>query len=498
MGENPRAHGELPAVILEGRHLPDRSAFRNRISYNALIRLSGRLVGAAVTVVGLHLVTTYFGPSTWGLVVAAMALANLFVGLCDFGVARIVSRDVAARPDEAPRVYGAGILAALGNSFAGVAVMAITAYFLYEHRPAVKTLALILLWSLPANALWVTGGAVLVAKARNDTRAILDLGSSILLLIGTIASIELGFGSRGYVLFTVIADLVTAVLALTLARRYLRMKLRGTLARVHRTLRAAQPVGGSVALSSVYLQGDIILLSFVAGASAVGVFGVAYQIALFVSSVPSMLMAAVLPKFLVGDHHRRRALAQRALDMLCLAGGGVALVIAVFSRSILTLISGDRFVTAAPSLAILGVYAAMSFPTAVFVDGLVFVGQQRRLVPLFGVVSAVNVVFAAVLVPLYGAMGTAMTLLVSAVVMLALASMHYSRATHSHLSWRAPLRFSSTAIACFIGVRIVGSVTSLHSGTSWLTLFELFVVAAVYASTSLLVGGRSLLRSSSR
>jgi O-antigen/teichoic acid export membrane protein len=102
---------------------PGSRMLRQRISYNASSRFVGRLLGALITLVALRLATHYFHPARWGVIVAASAFANLFVGVCDFGVMRIVSRELAAPESDERTIYGAGIIGVTAISLGAMVIM---------------------------------------------------------------------------------------------------------------------------------------------------------------------------------------------------------------------------------------------------------------------------------------------------------------------------------------------------------------------------------------
>ena len=131
-----------------------RGPLRARVSYNASTRLIGRIAGALLSLVALRIVTHDFGPVRWGEVVAASAFANLFVGLCDFGLTRIVSRDMATPGADDGAIYGGGLMAGLVVSCVAMAVMTAGAFAVYAAHPQLRTLTLVLVLSLPPNAAW--------------------------------------------------------------------------------------------------------------------------------------------------------------------------------------------------------------------------------------------------------------------------------------------------------------------------------------------------------
>jgi O-antigen/teichoic acid export membrane protein len=274
----------------------------------------------------LRIVTHDFGPVRWGEVVAASALANLFVGLCDFGLTRIVSREMATPGANQRAVYGGGLLAGLIVSSVAMALMTAAVFAVYADRPQLRALSLVLVVSLPPNAIWVISGAALISRARNDARGVIDVTSSLFLLGAAGATVAAALGLAGYLWLTVATDVATAVLGLGIAHHYVRADFRSGRRRVRELIHRATPLGISQAVTSVAYQVDVVLLSLLAPLAAVGTFGVALQLTVFGTAIPPMLTAAILPKFVDASPERQQLLAQRAFDVL--ASGGAALPLA--------------------------------------------------------------------------------------------------------------------------------------------------------------------------
>ncbi|MGH9171770.1 MAG: polysaccharide biosynthesis C-terminal domain-containing protein [Acidimicrobiales bacterium] len=475
--------------------MPGRRELRERVSYNAVLRVSGRTAGAILTVYALHLATHYF-KSKWGEIVAASALANFFAGICDFGVARIASRDLAAQRDMQSMTYGTALWAGVLASVVAMAVMVPAAVLIYWQHPVYRSLSLDLVLSLPPNALWVVSASVLVARARNDMRAIIDVVSSLLLLGATGAVVAASLSTAGYVWLTVLADALTAVLGLALARRYVRADLAHSRPGVPKMLRTAAPVGAGLLCYSLYMQGDVVLLALVAPSRIVGAFGVAFQVVVFGTTVPSMLTAAMLPKFMTGDLAARQRLAQRALDVLALVGAGVVLLGVIFARGVLVAIGGHGFASATASLAVLSGFAGIYFPLAVFLDGLVFVNAERDLLRVLAAVAALNLVAAAIVIPIFGAVGAAAVMTGSAVVQAVLSSVLFRRRSGLTLSVKRSCYFVVVAAVVLGLSELVHVVTGVSSSESWLLVPEVAAVAVVYGAGSIGLAGRDLLRRS--
>jgi O-antigen/teichoic acid export membrane protein len=420
---------------LTGPNLPSRST-RERISYNALVRLAGRTVGALITVVALHYATHYFGPTRWGVITAAVALSGLFVGVSDFGVTTITGREVASLHSDHGSVYGESLVAVLVVAVPVMALMAGADYAIYLTHGTIRELALVLLPLIPLNSLWLVGGAVLIARARNDLRATIDVATSLCLLGGVIAVVTARLDAVSYLWITVGMNAVGALMALVFARIYVRARATGGPVAGVRRIRKSAPLGWSMVLGSLNMQVDTILLSLVATAAVVGAFGLAYQLTIFGISIPPMLTVAILPKFMTADDHRRRRMLQTAFDVLTVVAVGVPLLAVVFAHGMVLLIGGHKFGQAVVPLVLLSLFVAAAFPARVFLDCLVYIHQERRLLALSALTTGINVIAAVVLVPITHAVGAAIAMLAGSGASLVLSWRTFHRiAGYSSSGW---------------------------------------------------------------
>jgi O-antigen/teichoic acid export membrane protein len=454
---------------------------RSRVSYNASTRLVGRVAGALLSLVALRLITHDFGPERWGEVVAASAFANLFVGLCDFGLTRIVSREIATPGSEDRTIYGGGLLAGLLVSCLAMMVMTLADFAVYASHPSLRSFTLVLVVSLPPNAAWVLSGAVLIAKARNDARGVIDVTSSLFLLGAAGTTVAAALGVAGYLWLTVAADVATAALGLLIARHYVRADFRSGRHRVGELIRRAAPLGLSQALMSVAVQVDVVLLSLLVPLATVGTFGVALQLAVFGTAIPPMLTAAILPKFVDGTFERRQRLAQRAFDVLASGGAAIPLAAIVFARPAIMLVAGRRFASGATPLILLSFYAALSCPAAVFMDGLVYLKAERAVLRITLVATIAILAVAGSTIPFFAAKAAAIALVTGAAVVVVSSATAFRRAAGFGVSLGNSARFVAIS-ALLIGVYLL-----LHFAAGyvprggWLLFPEMLVVLGLYS-----------------
>jgi O-antigen/teichoic acid export membrane protein len=463
---------------------------RTRVSYNAVIRLAGRVTGSLITLAALRLITRHYGPTLWGEVVAASSLANFFVAISDFGVMRVVSRDLAVEPKDAGRTYGAGLMAGGLVVVAAMVAMTVVAALVYGARPELRSLSLVLVLSLPPNMLWLVSAGVLVARTRNDTRAVVDVLSSFFLLAATGATVAGLLGVAGYIWLTVAADLATGALCGCLARRYLRADFRGGKSRVGYVIRQAWPLGMSQGLNGAAQQAVIVMLALLASLATVGRFGIAMQIAAFGTSVPLMLTAALLPKFVAGKTAQRERLLQRAFDVLAAAGSFLPVAAVLAGQQILFLIGGRRFTGSPWPLIMLSCFVALSFPSAVFTDSLVYLKEQKAVLRASLVGTAVTVAVAAAAIPPLGASGAAVGLIAGAAALLTSAAWAFKRRARLELSCWSAGRYLGLS-AGLIGIYLLVHLgLGFNSPRGWLVLPELGLLTVAYAGLAIAINPR--------
>lgn len=454
---------------------------RGRIGYNALARLGGRAAGGAVSLIALHIGTHYFGPSRWGPIVAAVAFVAVFASASDFGVQVIASRELSTPGVDERALFGTALAAVPFTALPAIVVAVVLDLVLYAGHPEIRTLVLILVGTVPCTALWLVSASVFVARSRNDVRALLDLGSSSLVLGSIVVVAASRGGSDLYLLLVTLATALTSIAALLLARRYVVPQMRSTWASSWKLVKRSAPLGLTYSSNALYGQVDTILVALLTTTGALAAFGVASQVAGFVAAVPAMLMAAVTPHFMRKQASERQALFQRSFDALVLVAVVLPLLAALFAHSAVSAIAGGRYLTATIPLVLLVSASALAFPSAVFGHGLVLVGAERQVPRTVYAALAVNLVANLVAVPLDGITGAAFAMVVSEAALLVLRARSFRVATgFAPSSARAvhAVVAAGTLAALYVTCDLVLGVRMGHGVVA---LFEALAVMAAYA-----------------
>jgi len=200
------------------------------------------------------------------------------------------------------------------------------------------------------------------------------------------------------------------------------------------------------------------MLFLIKGSRPTAWYGLAFQIATFLFSMPALLANTLLPDFMNETTERRHFLARRALDVLLTVSLPLPVFGVLFARPFVIWMAGRGFSRTGPLLAILTIAAAIALVNGYLFQMAVYAGAEKGLWRAVGVVTAANLAANAVAVSLWGATGAATVMILSEAVGLGLYWRVYRATMPSPLGRRYPL---SVALAT---LGLIGVSWALHAG----------------------------------
>jgi O-antigen/teichoic acid export membrane protein len=251
--------------------------------------------------------------------------------------------------------------------------------------------------------------------------------------------------------------LIAFGLAAALARRLEPFAFRIDLAAWRTLIVMGLPIGGSRIALMAILRGDILLLSLLGSAQAVGLYAVPSRIFESVTGITIVFAALMMPRLTAaastGDagalrHHLKTG----ALAIATFSAGFIALCLA-FAEQILVLVAGPEFAPAAPALMLIAVAAGAHALGQLFRFALTALGLQRYvlIIDLTALAFAIGVYLT--LIPQFSYLGAAIA---TALVELLLCLTMTVVLTRTHAGTPVPvdvLKVIPAAAASFLVMR---------------------------------------------
>ncbi len=386
-----------------------RTAQGREIASNIAVQLVGRAVMMLISLVTVSLTARTLDPGGFGVFNAMSAYVGLFTVVTDLGFTTASLQRMTADPDRESEWLGAmaGIRGVLSIGCAIACALSIPLLLTNSHDGhlvgLITTTALVV--TVP-NALMT----VFQARMRSGLALAFSLLSSVLWLGETVV-LALMHGS--VVAFTAAnsANLVLiAVLEVRITGRYAQIDWRAGRAHWRTLAKVALPLGIASLLITVYYQIDSVLLLQIAGPHETGIYSAAYRFLAPLLFVPTAIMSSffpVLSAIHVDDMARVRRLVQVCAETMAVIGvpflaGAVAL-----SGPLVSLLYGAGYARSAAVLPILMIaFVSICFGSlAGYMAPILHL--QWRLAAYSGAGAVANVILNLLLIPRYGAFGSA-------------------------------------------------------------------------------------------
>jgi O-antigen/teichoic acid export membrane protein len=254
-------------------------------------------------------------------------------------------------------------------------------------------------------------GSVTNAYHRMDLEAYFKIFHRFLLVALGVVALNLGRVPALLATMTV-ATLVACLVAWFVLRRGLiPVDFRWQFDHVWESLKAGWPIAGTLIVSAIYLKWDLLVLSyFNIGREQVGWYAGAFKIVEAFSALPTILGAALFPMMIQlrkqnsGQLDRLLGLSTKAVLMFSIP---IAATISLFSRQIISLVYGPKYLPGASVLAILIWCIVPIFLYFFLAYANIATGHARHNLLSGGAALLVGLLANLVLVPRFGYVGAA-------------------------------------------------------------------------------------------
>jgi O-antigen/teichoic acid export membrane protein len=378
------------------------------IGRNVSALVMAQLVTKAVNIFVSVALVRVLGVHELGRYAYVLAFCFPFGALADFGLATLAIRDVSRARTHAASITAVARRAALSLAGASVAAMVGVALLLGHDAALVEAIALGGLASI-VSALTMPSLVLLTAHERMDRLSMHRIGGAVL---GSALTVGVLLGGGGFVALLA-AALTTNVVMLGVARA-----LAGTpgpsspvaAGAVGALLRRAVPFGLLMAGFALYYRIDMVMLEWLAPSRELGHYAAAYRFLDAVVVLAASLGGPLFPRLasLAGSAPAevRRLLEAGWRPLLALGLPLTAGTIALASE-LVALLFGPDFTGAAPLLRLLILGTLPLFWVNVANHALIAADRLWALVGVYALSALVNVVGNLVLIPRWGAAGSA-------------------------------------------------------------------------------------------
>ena len=399
------------------------SGAARRVARNTSARAAAELVGKFASLALIAVLAREEGPAAVGVLVFALAWAELSMAPVEMGFDRLLLRLVARDRDALERSFFNVIALKLARALLVIPVSAALVWVFVDDGDTIAAVGL-LTFAFLLDTLSYTVFTTFNAVERGDLVGLALAAQRLTAAAIGVTALALGYDVvvvAGAYLFGSIAGFGVGMgllaRAVGMPRRVLPSDAR------HELRVRSRPFAGQELLSIGLSRVDVLLLSAIASQTVVGYYGAAYRLLEATLFIPTALQGAFVAMYTYlthGSDPTIRAAFQRSIKLLLVLLVPCAVAFLVLPEPLLELLFGDDFGAADGALRVLG-------PTVVLL-GVVLLAQSlmssrlapRRLVVYYAIALAVNVVACFALIPSLDATGAAVAMLLAELVLAVL------------------------------------------------------------------------------
>jgi len=385
------------------------SSFRS-IGRNSVFLASSQIIEKSLSFLIGILLARYLGKGDYGRLVYAIAFANLFTFFWDFGLARLIIRDVAKNRSDASITFSAKLKFQIVSCFIGVLVL--TLYLiLFEIRGLEVSLILIFGISTALNHLSNSFRSIFIAFERAEYETYFNFVLRSILLLTLFWAIHRGWELIGISLVLLLFSLLNLIGSWKLVDKYF-FHLQFGEGRISfwSIIKDSFPIAIIIAFTTFYLQINKILLLKWKGEEAVGIYGAVDVIVMAFLIISNSLVLATFP--IISRQNRISKgqtfpIYKSVFKVLIALGIPIALGGMLLNKEIISFTYGAEFSESSDVLKILIWLTPLLFLTNFTGNCLIAIDKQRLLAYICGFNTALNLALNLILIPYYGYRGAA-------------------------------------------------------------------------------------------
>ncbi len=376
----------------------------------------------------IKVAANYFGSQSWGIYVTSFAIITLLVAVEDFGLQTIVAREISLKQNLKNKIFKSSLFLRILLSVGAIALTLTAGYIMYPHKRIVFVIALLSCPILTADAIQSSCFSVFQADEKIGKVGLVEFIGAALSFMSSITVSQWHLTLHIFALMQSGSALIAGIVALLMLKgnsQSDQSEQLNTKVSWRHLIKTTTPFGIVILVNTAYIQIDTILLSLFKDSTMVAWYGLSALIAQFVMSATSFLMSGLLPKLSTETIDNVFKILQKVCNFLFALGVITVIGSLAVSRSLILTIMSTQFLGSVNPLKILifGVFVSSQY--AIYGNSLVARGKEKSLIKVGLSVLFINVIFNLILIPTYGAIGSAAAIIVSETVSATLTTLYF-------------------------------------------------------------------------
>lgn len=408
-----------------------------KILGNSLWQISEKILTMLLSIVISGVIARYLGVEQYGLVNYVISVVSLFTAFSTLGMEKITIQDIVSQKDKEEVILGTSFIIRLIGGIVLIIISQITLYLLNGAVLIYQILGIIMGFCMVFKAFEVIE-YYLQAHMNLKIVSVIRFTTAIIVAIAKVLVVLCDWGVIGFVL-TYLVDAVTAGMLFYIyykINRYKKWKFSKWYAK--KLLARCWYIAIAGLLSTMYMRIDQVMLGkMLTDTTENGIYSAAVRIAEMWYFIPSAIVASFQPNInarkKANDEEGYIDLIQQLYDIVAIIGITFGISITCFGWLAIDILYGAAYLQASRVLMVMawaGLFATLGTARSIW---LINENLQKYTI-IYTLTGAItNVVLNYLLIPSLGALGAAITTLISQIVADLLTLMAFKKTRKSSI-----------------------------------------------------------------
>ena len=408
-----------------------------KILGNSLWQISEKILTMLLSIVISGVIARYLGVEQYGLVNYVISVVSLFTAFSTLGMEKITIQDIVSQKDKEEVILGTSFIIRLIGGIVLIIISQITLYLLNGAVLIYQILGIIMGFCMVFKAFEVIE-YYLQAHMNLKIVSVIRFTTAIIVAIAKVLVVLCDWGVIGFVL-TYLVDAVTAGMLFYIyykINRYKKWKFSKGYA--NKLLARCWYIAIAGLLSTMYMRIDQVMLGkMLTDTTENGIYSAAVRIAEMWYFIPSAIVASFQPNInarkKANDEEGYINLIQQLYDIVAIIGITFGISITCFGWLAIDILYGTAYLQASRVLMVMawaGLFATLGTARSIW---LINENLQKYTI-IYTLTGAItNVVLNYLLIPSLGALGAAITTLISQIVADLLTLMAFKKTRKSSI-----------------------------------------------------------------
>jgi O-antigen/teichoic acid export membrane protein len=441
--------------------------------------LISQIISFGESAVYTILVARYLGAEGLGILNFGVALTAIFSIFASFGLTTLAIREVARDNSQASKYVANIIPIQMLLALFTVGLIAVLVNVLgYPQQTiyVVYILSISLIVSTFSNLFL----AIFQAFEQLEFQAIALIITSVVALCAAVLGIRLHANVVAFAFFMLVSNGAALVYVYAVyAQRFFVPRLEADFTFWRSAFKEAWPMLAAAIGVAIYFRIDVVMISLIQGATAVGFYSVAYTLSEASTVVGSMFVTSLFP-VLSRQHQNSKAslrdTSTHSLRYMLYFALPMAFFVTLWAKPIVSLLFGSAFDPSVTALQVL-IWAAALMYLAILLGNVLFAANLQRVsLILISAAVAVNVSLNVLLIPKYSYIGASFATVATEASLVALDLIVLGRYGYD-------LRFRRTSLLPVFGLCVIVAISALlflrNVPVALITIVDLTVYAAL-------------------